>query len=376
MIDRRLVINFNWTIFILMLLIIAIGVVNLYSSTYVIKPSQSDTCMFFCNPVFTRQILWIVIGFGAFILATLFDYHKLQYFAPAIYFFGLVLLGAVLVVGEESHGAVRWLRIGSFQFQPSEFEKLILVISIAAWGASDSVKLYPPFKELFIFIILNALPCLLVFIEPDLGTAILLAVNSLTMLFCLGIRKKLIIILAIFGLVTAFPLWQYGLKDYQKDRIRVALDPDRDPKKRGYHTRQAGIAIGSGQLEGKGYLQGTQSKLRFLPERHTDFAFAVWAEEWGFIGASTLILLFAIFIYFCFQASFSAKDRFGSLLIIGLASNIAWETVINIGMVIGFLPVVGVPLPFISYGGSSMLKTMIAVGLIQNVCMRKHAFKN
>jgi rod shape determining protein RodA len=307
--------------------------------------------------------------------ATLFDYRRLQTIAPVLYMIGIFLLALVLIAGEESHGAVRWLKLGAIQIQPSEFEKIILVISVAAWGASDRLKLYPSIWQIGVFLLINIPPFLLIFLEPDLGTALVLFITSCTILFCLGIKKHFIIISTILGLLLAYPVWNYGLKEYQKDRIKTALDPDRDPKKRGYHIRQARIAIGSGMLWGKGYLQGTQSKLRFLPERHTDFAFAVWAEEWGFSGSVTLLFLFAVFIYFCFQAAFMAKDRFGSLLVIGLSANIVWEIIINVGMVVGFLPVVGVPLPFISYGGSALLRCLISVGLIQNVCMRRFGLK-
>ncbi len=287
-----------------------------------------------------------------------------------------MLLALVLVVGEESHGAVRWLRFGVFQLQPSEIEKVILVISVAAWGSLASVKTYPSFSQIAIFFCFSIPPCVLVFVEPDLGTSLLLFITSVVMLFVLGIRKTVIVAALILGMIVVYPLWNYGLKDYQKDRIRTLLDPDRDPKKRGYHIRQSRIAIGSGMIWGKGYLQGTQSKLKFLPERHTDFAFAVWAEEWGFAGSAVLLGLFGLFAYFASQIALLARDKFGSLLVIGLTSNIMLEIVVNIGMVIGLFPVVGVPLPFISYGGSALLRVWISVGLIENVSMRRYSMRH
>ncbi|MCX7823131.1 MAG: rod shape-determining protein RodA [Syntrophobacterales bacterium] len=371
MIDRRLIIHFHWPLLATVLLLITCGLINLYSSTYVIYGSSTS----WCSPFFARQLVWTVIGLLGMIGATLFDYRRLQTAAPVIYMIGIFLLFLVLVIGEESHGAVRWLKFGPIQIQPSEFEKVILVIAIAAWGASDRIKTYPSIGQIGIFLLINLPPFILIFLEPDLGTALILIITSCTTLFCLGIQRRIIVAFTILGLMAGYPLWHYGLKEYQKDRIRTAIDPDRDPKKRGYHIRQAKIAIGSGMVWGKGYLQGTQSKLRFLPERHTDFAFAVWAEEWGFVGAVAVLCLFCLLVYFCFQSAFTAKDRFGSLLVIGLSANITWEIVINTGMVLGFLPVVGVPLPFISYGGSALLRCLVSIGLIQNVCMRRFGFK-
>lgn len=377
MIDRRLLTHFHWPLLVTVLLLIICGIINLHSSTYVAQTSSGagKDLMGWCSPFLARQLIWTAVGLMAMVGATLFDYKRLQTLAPIIYMIGVFLLALVLVIGEESHGAVRWLKLGPLQVQPSEFEKLIIVIATAAWASSDKVKLYPSIWQIGIFILINIPPFVLIFLEPDLGTALILIITSCTILFCLGIQGKLIVAMIIIGSMIGYPLWNYGLKEYQKDRIRTAIDPDRDPKKRGYHIRQARIAIGSGMIWGKGYLQGTQSKLRFLPERHTDFAFAVWAEEWGFAGAITLIFLFALLIYFCFQAVFLSRDRFGSMLIIGLSANIFWEITINVGMVLGLLPVVGVPLPFISYGGSALLRCLISIGLIQNVCMRRFAFK-
>lgn len=371
MIDRRLLTNFHWPLLLTVFLLITCGLINLYSSTYTVNISQDSGIKSWFSPFFLKQLIWTIVGLGAMVLATTFDYRRLQTIAPVMYMVGIFLLALVLVAGEESHGAVRWLKIGPIQIQPSEFEKVFLVIAVAAWGASDRVRLYPSITQILVFILISIPPFLLVFLEPDLGTALLLLITSCTIIFCLGIRWRLILAFLILGIMIAHPLWNYGLKEYQRDRIKTAIDPDRDPKKRGYHIRQARIAIGSGMLWGRGYLQGTQSKLRFLPERHTDFAFAVWAEEWGFAGGIVLLFLFGLFVYFCFQAAFLAKDRFGSLIVIGLSASIVWEIVINIGMILGFFPVVGVPLPFISYGGSALLRCLVSIGLIENVCMRR-----
>ncbi len=370
MIDRRLIVHFDWGLFLCFLILTVIGLVNLYSATHY------DSHLSRWHPHFLKQLIWIAIGLLLFICMVLFDYHHLQTIAPFLYFCGIIMLIMVLIVGQVSHGAARWLGFGYVRFQPSELEKLIMVITIAAWGSSDGIDIFPPFKKVIPFIALNVPPFILISMEPDLGTAVLVCLISVTMLFTLGIKKRWVIVACVLMVITAFPIWNKGLKDYQKQRIMAALNPERDPQRSGYHIRQSRIAIGSGKLWGRGYLRGTQNKLKFLPEKHTDFAFSVWAEEWGFAGSVGLIFVFAVFLYKCFNTSLLAKDRFGALLCIGFSAIFMWEILINIGMVIGLLPVVGVPLPFISYGGSSFVGASIALGLIENVTMRRYAFRN
>ncbi len=370
MIDRRLIVHFDWVLFFCFLLLTCIGIVNLYSATH------NELFASNLHPHFVKQLIWIGIGFILFVIMLLFDYHHLQTLAPFLYFCGLVLLLMVLLIGQVSHGASRWLGLGIVRFQPSELEKIIMVIAVSAWGSSDNVKLFPSFGRILPFIALNIPPFLLIAMEPDLGTAVLICLISGTMLFAIGIRKRWVIIALLLFSIAAVPVWERGLKDYQKQRILAALNPDRDPQRSGYHILQSRIAIGSGMVWGRGYLKGTQNKLKFLPEKHTDFAFSVWAEEWGFVGSVGLISIFGLFIYRGFNTVLTAKDRFGALLCLGFTSIFLWEILINIGMVLGLLPVVGVPLPFISYGGSSFIGASMAIGLIENVTMRRYAFRS
>lgn len=365
MLDRRLIERFDWVIFLVAFVLSSIGMVNLYSATYI--PGSGVTV----NAYVLKQGLWMLLGLICMVGLISFDYKHLRVLGLPLYFLGLLLLLLVLVIGEESHGAVRWISVGSMRFQASEIVKVMMVITLAVWGSSEEVTLYPGFGRILQFLIIVAIPFLLIAAQPDLGTALALGLICCTMLFVLGVKKTWILAGAISLLVVAYPAWHYGLKEYQKDRIRAVLNPELDPQKTGYHLRQSKIAVGSGGLSGKGYLKGTQHRLRFLPERHTDFAFAVWAEEFGFTGVCVLLSLYVLLIYRCFSCVLSARDRMGALIATGVAAIFMWETLINVGMVLGFLPVVGMPLPFISYGGSAMVRNWIAVGLIENVAMRR-----
>ncbi|SFM99071.1 rod shape-determining protein RodA [Thermodesulforhabdus norvegica] len=369
MIDRRLIEYFDWVIFFVAFVLSSVGLVNLYSATYV-TGSQG-----ILNSYLVKQGLWIVIGLICMFGLVSFDYKHLSIVSIPLYVIGVILLILVLVIGEESHGALRWIALGPIRFQVSEIVKVIMVITVAAWGASDGVTLYPGAGKVAQFLIMVLVPFILIAIEPDLGTALALGLICCTMFFVLGVRKRWLIGGMVFLLMVAYPVWNYGLKEYQKDRIKAVLNPDKDPQRTGYHVRQSKIAIGSGGLSGKGYLKGTQHRLRFLPERHTDFAFAVWAEEFGFTGVCAVLSLYLLLLYRCFWCVLSARDRMGSLIAMGVTAIFMWEVIINVGMVLGFLPVVGMPLPFISYGGSAMVRNWIAVGLIENVAMRRFNYR-
>ena len=219
------------------------------------------------------------------------------------------------------------------------------------------------------------LPVLLILAQPDLGTAITIMAISATIIFFVGIRWQYIVSGLLLIGPLLFPIWEHVLKPYQKRRILILLRPDLDPLGAGYHIRQSKIAIGSGMLWGKGFLNGTQNKLHFLPEKHTDFIFSVWAEEWGFVGCFVLLALFALLILLCLRVARRSKDRYGSLLVVGMTALVLWQVLINIGMVIGLLPVVGITLPFVSYGGSSLITLCLAIGLIENVSMRRYIFQ-
>lgn len=370
MVDRRLIENFDWSIIWVLIAVACIGLLSIYSALY----SQIQA-----NPaqnLFVKQIIWLVIGFSILFCSLLIDYQKLKSVSVWIYLVAVLMLALVLVVGREVNGSKRWLEFLGFQFQPSEFMKIVIVIQLASYFSSQDISPYPGITKLFLPVMMIAVPLLLILAEPDLGTAISLLAISCTVIFFMGIRWRYLIALGMGLVPLLWPIWEHVLKPYQKNRILILLRPDLDPLGAGYHIRQSKIAIGSGMFSGKGFLNGTQSKLHFLPEKHTDFVFSVWAEEWGFIGSAILLLLLAALVILSFRVARRSKDRFGSLLVVGMTALILWQSIINIGMVIGVLPVVGITLPFVSYGGSSLISLCLAVGLIENVSMRRYVFQS
>ncbi|MGV8073641.1 MAG: rod shape-determining protein RodA [Syntrophobacteraceae bacterium] len=370
MMDRRLIENFDWSIIWILFSIIAIGLLSIYSALY------QQIQAYPTYNLFLKQLIWLFIGFCVLFCSLLIDYQRLRSISMWLYFATVLMLALVLIIGKEVNGAKRWLEIFGFQFQPSEFMKIIIAIQLASYFSSQDISPYPNITKLLIPAFLVAIPVVLILAEPDLGTAISLMTISGTIVFIMGIRLRYILTGALAVAPLLYPLWEFMLKPYQKTRILILLFPDLDPLGAGYHIRQSKIAIGSGMLWGKGFLNGTQNKLHFLPEKHTDFIFSVWAEEWGFIGCFILLLLLAGLILFAFRVATRSKDRFGSLLVVGMAALILWQAVINIGMVIGLLPVVGITLPFVSYGGSSIISLCLAIGLIENVSMRRYVFQS
>lgn len=370
MMDRRLVENFDWSIIWVLLGVIAIGLLSIYSALYPqiqANPTQN---------LFVKQIIWIFLGFVVLFGSLLIDYDRLKTLSLWIFVVATLLLLAVLVVGKEVNGSKRWLDLGGFQFQPSELMKIVIVIQLASYFSSQDVSPYPSFSRLIIPGVMTAIPIALILAEPDLGTAICIVAIAGTLIFFMGIRWRYILIVLLGCLPLVMPVWQKILKPYQKTRILILLRPDLDPLGAGYHIRQSKIAIGSGMTWGKGFLKGTQNKLHFLPEKHTDFIFSVWAEEWGFVGCLVLLILFGLLLFFALRVARRSKDRFGSLLVVGMTALIMWQALINIGMVIGLLPVVGIPLPFVSYGGSSLITLCFAIGIIENVSMRRYVFQS
>lgn len=357
--------NFDWPFFGLVILICGLGLLTLYSSTYLSRVE-----------IFYKQLLFVGVGLGmAFVLA-LFDYRIFERLAWPFYGIVLALIVAVAFVGKEASGSQRWLELGPFNLQPSELAKFAVVLVLARfYGTEKSVPAEGyGFKELLpVFAIVGA-PMLLVFLQPDLGTALMIGFVASSIIFFCKIRPRTLISIVVFILVSAPLAYNFVLKEYQRDRVRTFLDPQRDPLGEGYHSIQSMIAVGSGQIFGKGYLQGTQSKLEFLPKHHTDFIFSAFAEEWGFVGAIGVLALFVIMIFMGIDIARKSKDRFGSVLAVGAISLLVWHVIINIGMEIGVLPVVGVTLPFFSYGGSSIITNMLAVGILLSVSFRRHIF--
>ncbi|APG27408.1 rod shape-determining protein RodA [Syntrophotalea acetylenivorans] len=365
MFDRRLITHFDWPLLLLIVLTALIGIANLYSAT-----SSWSTL---ATPVYIKQTYWLSGGILLAAIVSFIDYRHLQHLGYIFYGLTLLLLAAVLLVGKTSMGATRWLDLGFFNLQPSEIMKIVIIIALACYFARQDTLAGYSFEDLWIPFLLLGIPAFLIMKQPDLGTALIVLFIGFTMSLFAGIRKGTLTVLAILAAGGAGGGW-FLLHDYQKQRILTFLSPERDPLGSGYHIIQSKIAVGSGGFFGKGFMKGTQSQLSFLPERHTDFAFSVFAEEWGFCGSLLLLGLYLLIIIWGIYVARSAADLFGTFLAFGVSAMLFWHIVINLGMVIGLLPVVGVPLPLFSYGGTSMITTMLGTGLLLNVSMRRFTF--
>ncbi len=365
MFDRRLLTHFDWVLLAMVCMLTGIGILNLYSAT--------STWSEVATPVYLKQFYWLGIGLIIALSLSLFDYRKLEYFATPLYVLNVLLLIAVLVVGKTSMGATRWLNLGFFNLQPSEIMKIMIIVVMARYFSIKDQILGYNLKELCVPFALIGVPVLLIMKQPDLGTAMLVIFIAGTMALFAGIQRRTLIALGAMSMAAAAGGW-FLLHAYQKRRIMTFIDPERDPLGAGYHIIQSKIAVGSGGLFGKGFMEGSQSQLSFLPERHTDFAFSVFAEEWGFTGSLVLLLLYLLLVTWGIYVARRASDHFGMYLALGVSAMLFWHIVVNLGMVIGLMPVVGVPLPLFSYGGTSMVTTMIGVGILLNVSMRRFMF--
>lgn len=359
-----MLLNFDWGLLATILVVATMGLVNLYSATYTPGAGAST--------YFMRQLYYYLLGFG-FILAIIsVDYRVLLTLNYPIYGAIILLLCIALFFGDSVANTQRWIDLGFLRLQPSEPAKLALVINLASYYyRKDTGKGYT-LKELIAPILLTALPFILILKQPDLGTALMLGAVFISMTLFVKLKMRTIMVLTSF-IIGMIPLaWFYVLHPYQKKRIFTLLNPELDPHGSGYHIIQSKIAVGSGLMFGKGFLQGTQVHLNFLPERHTDFAFSVWAEEWGFVGSIFFLASYFFLLLLALKIAGSARDKFGVLLCFGIISLLFWQAIINLGMLLGLLPVVGMPLPFFSYGGSSLMTTMIGVGILFNIGMRRH----
>ncbi len=364
MFDRRLIGNFDWILLCLLICIGLLSIINLYSATYSINGGQ----------IYFKQICWYGLGFFVFFLMITFDYHLLARFAYPVYFISVILLILVLHAGRVTHGSQRWFELGYFSVQPSELAKISIILVMAKFFSKSERILNYRLRDLFKPLILVAIPFVLIVFQPDLGTALVLLIVSFSIIVFVNVSWRSILIFVCFSLLSAPFLWLV-LEDYQKRRIMTFLRPELDPLGAGYHVTQSKIAIGSGLFWGKGFLKGTQTRLNFLPQQHTDFLFSVLAEEWGFLGSAVLLLLYLFLILWSINIAKNAKDRFGALIVIGVAACIFWHLVINVSMTTGLLPVVGTPLALFSYGGSSVISNLAAMGLVMNVSMRRFIFQ-
>jgi rod shape determining protein RodA len=370
MFDRRLVEHFDWILLALIMGILTIGVLNLYSAVH----ARADVADLI-GPVYMKQFYWVCIGLAAMTSMFFYNYKWLHQWGVAIYCFSIFLLVVVALVGKEIQGSQRWLVWGSFSFQPSELAKITVPIILARYFSDRASADGFDLKTLWRPLLWTLLPFVLIAKQPDLGTGLIVVLIAGSMTLFAKIKRRSLIFLSSLGVTACSAAW-FFLRDYQKLRIRVFLDPESDPLGAGYHIMQSKIAVGSGMLAGKGFLKGTQNALSFLPEQHTDFIFSVLAEEWGFAGTAVFVILYMLTLVWGLNIAMRSKEPFGTILAVGITAMMFWQAVINIGMAVGLMPVVGVTLPLVSYGGSSLLTTMLGVGILLNISMRRFMFKH
>ena len=367
-IDRRLIQNFDWLTLSIVLLISVLGILTIFSATR--QPAAADGAQ---ASFYIKQMVWLLISILALIVFVSFDYIWLGRVALPVYVIGLTLLLIVLIAGRTGMGAQRWISMGPLSFQPSEFFKLMFIAMLANYY-SFSREPIGVMSLIRVFFYIVFIPFLLLFKQPDLGTAVVVLLIFMAVSLAKGLHKKVIAMIVVIGIIS-LPflgniMWT-GLKDYQKNRLIAFIEPEVDPSGIGYHINQSKIAIGSGEFFGKGYLEGTQGPFRFLPEKHTDFIFAVFAEEWGFAGSVALLSLYLFLIMRGLDTASKAKDDFGRLLALGITFMFCIYFFVNVGMTLGIMPVVGIPLPFMSYGGTALLSNFISIGVLINIRTRR-----
>lgn len=364
--DRRLIENLDWVVPMCVIMLSVIGIMTIYSATRPLGGGPQQT-------YYIRQAYWLAIGLAAMAGAASINYEELRRFAPAIFVAGVVGLIAVLIAGRLGMGAKRWINIGPLSLQPSEFFKLALIIALSNYfsrvpGAMRMREMVVAFAGFVL------LPFLLIVKQPDLGTALIVIFLFVTMSMVKGVGKKVVTMAVVIALISVpfvgSIMWD-GLKDYQKKRILAFVDPSHDPEGTSYHITQSKVAVGSGGFTGKGYLEGTQGPFRFLPEKHTDFVFAAFAEEWGFIGSVFLLAIYLVLIMRGISTAEKAKDEFGRMLALGITFMFTGYMFINIGMTMGLVPVVGIPLPFMSYGGTALVSNCFAAGILISIRARR-----
>ena len=360
--------QFDWPLFVAVAVIAILGVINLYSATS--APSAADYANSYIN-----QIYWLTFGGAVAVMIVAIDYRHFERNAWLIYGAGVVLLVLVFLLGKTIRGSTRWIYIGGFSLQPSELMKIFLIIALAKYLHNDPKTEGRTLKDLVVPGLILAVPMLLILLQPDLGTALICAFifGSIMMLTNLKLRSLLTL---VGGFAVSAPLtWVYLLQGYQMGRITAWWDRiqgnEVDLLDTQWHAHQSLVSIGSGSFVGKGFMNGTQNQYGFLPDQYSDFPFAVWAEEQGFLGTTLLIGLYFFVVIWALKIASQAKDRFGAVVAVGVSAMIFWHAVINIGMVSGLLPVVGMTLPLFSYGGSSVLTIMMGLGLLMNVSMRR-----
>jgi rod shape determining protein RodA len=359
--ERRLYYHIDWALVIALIALCALGVVMIYSTTA--DPTRAT------SRLYITQLYAIVLGFGALLVMLTLDYRTFTDKSHLIYIALLALLIYVMFFGTVQMGARRWIGLRGFNLQPSEFAKVGVALVLAKFFGENRGT--PAWTDLAIGGVLTLIPFALIAKEPDLGTAVTLLPVFLAIAYLAGMQMRILGILFLCVLLAAPIAWKFALKDYQKSRVTTFLDPSQDAKGAGYQQIQARITVGSGGLTGKGFKQGTQGQLRFLPVAHNDFIFSVLAEEQGFAGVLVALGLYLFVILRTLDAARLAKDRLGSYLVLGVLASFTFQVVYNITMSAGLAPVKGLTLPLMSYGGSSMIATLAGFGLVLNVRMRR-----
>jgi rod shape determining protein RodA len=355
--------HFDWTLFIAVALLAVVGVINLYSATSIARAPHADD--------YIQQIYWLVAGGILAAVVAAIDYRHYERLGYVLYAIGVVLLLLVFILGREIRGSSRWIYIGSYSFQPSEFMKLFLVIALAKYLHDDPKSEGRTLRDLVMPALIAAVPTALVLLQPDLGTALILALVFLSICALVRIRLRSLAWLGFWtGIATAI-FWSHGLRGYQNERINAWLNPTANILGYNWDPHQARIAVGNGGWLGRGFMKGSQNQFMFLHEQHSDFPFPVFAEEWGFVGSLALVALYAFLVLWSLRVAAGAKDRFGAVLAVGVGAIAFWHAVFNIGMATGLLPIVGVTLPLFSYGGSSVMTILLGVGLVMNVSTRR-----
>ncbi len=345
-------------------LLLASGLTLMYTSSLA-NPSLS---------IFWRQLIFACGGMVALGFMVMYNYHTLARINRVTYIILLLLLVFVLVFGRSIRGSARWIDLGFFRLQPAEFAKLVVVIALSRWFYLFRGQINA-WKNVLVTIVLAGVPAVLVLVEPDLGSSMVIGAVWFGILLVSPISKKRIAVLMGVGLVLVAVVWEFVLLDFQRHRLETFLDPNLDPRGKGYNVRQAIIAVGSGQLFGRGLGKGLQSQLRFLPERQTDFIFATAAEEIGFVGSSIVVGLYGLLLYRIYVVAKRSRDELGRYLAFGIFFLFLFQVTVNIAMNIGLAPVTGIPLPLLSYGGSSLLVTLLALGVVHNVSWQSRALR-
>ena len=349
------------------LAISALSLVMIYSAT---RNEQAVTALggdYYLN----RQAMFLAIGLVVMVVVAAIDYRSFHDIAPALYVVTVIVLLLVLSpLGSEARGSQAWFQVGNYQFEPSEFAKVALIVCLSAYIATHRAELDG--RRVATLLALVGIPMVLIYRQPDLGTDMVFAGIFLALLLVGGAQPRHLAVLALVGAVALGAVLQLGvLERYQVERLSAFLDPENDPQRSAYNLRQSQIAIAAGGIAGRGVFEGSQTNLSFVPEQHTDFIFTAVAEELGFVGATTLLALFALVVWRTWRAGMVARDRFGTLLCVGVLAMLVFQIFENVGMTMGITPVAGIPLPFMSYGGSSTVACFFALGLVLNVHMRR-----